>query len=84
MDTVPDASVRKRIEEIARSVPAVERVEKCLVRKMGYHFFVDMHVEVNPQMTVEKAHEVAHSVKNRVRSELPAVRDVLVHIEPAK
>lgn len=84
MDTVPDASVRRRIEEITRSVPAVERVEKCLVRKMGYHFFVDMHVEVDPQMTVERAHQVAHAVKNRVRTELSAVRDVLVHIEPAR
>jgi len=84
MDTVPDAALGRRIQEIARTVPAVEGVEKCLVRKMGYHFFVDMHVEVDPQMTVERAHEVAHAVKNRVRTELPAVRDVLVHIEPAK
>ena len=27
-------------------------VEKCLVRQMGYQYFVDMHVEVDPQMTV--------------------------------
>ena len=62
---------------------SVARVEKCIVRKMGYHFFVDMHVEVDPQMTVQHAHEIAHVVKDLVRGELPAVRDVLVHIEPA-
>ncbi len=51
---------------------------------MGYVYFVDMHVEVDPKMTVEKAHEIAHAVKDRVRSQIPRVRDVLVHIEPAK
>ncbi len=84
MDTVPDAALSRRIHDIAHTVPGVEQVEKCLVRKMGYHFFVDMHVQVDPQMTVERAHEIAHAVKNRVRTELPAVRDVLVHLEPFK
>ena len=58
-------------------------MEKCLVRKMGYLFFVDMHVEVDPQMTVQRAHQIAHEVKDTIRRELPAVHDVLVHIEPA-
>jgi divalent metal cation (Fe/Co/Zn/Cd) transporter len=43
---------------------------------------VDMHVEVDPQMTVQSAHAIAHDVKDKVRERLPAVRDVLVHIEP--
>jgi len=34
-------------------------------------------------MTVQRAHEIAHDVKDKVRRELPAVHDVLVHIEPA-
>jgi divalent metal cation (Fe/Co/Zn/Cd) transporter len=33
-------------------------------------------------MTVLRSHEIAHEVKNQVRSQLPSVRDVLVHIEP--
>ena len=72
------------IRRIARLTPGVSEVEKCLVRKMGYQYFVDMHVEVDPQMTVERAHQVAHEVKDQVRGQLPKVRDVLVHIEPEK
>ena len=49
---------------------------------MGYQFFVDMHVEVDPQMTVEHSHRIGHEVKDKVRAEIPSVRDVLVHIEP--
>jgi divalent metal cation (Fe/Co/Zn/Cd) transporter len=43
---------------------------------------VDMHVEVNPEMTVQISHAIAHNVKDKVREKFPAVRDVLVHIEP--
>jgi divalent metal cation (Fe/Co/Zn/Cd) transporter len=62
----------------------VDGVEKCFVRKMGYQFFVDMHLEVNPQMTVENSHRIGHEVKDKVRGQIPSVRDVLIHIEPLK
>ncbi|HYT58628.1 MAG TPA: cation diffusion facilitator family transporter [Haliangiales bacterium] len=83
MDASPDPAVAERVSSIAEATRGVVRVEKCLVRKMGNLFFVDMHVEVDPQMTVQRGHEIAHDVKDKVRSELPAVHDVLVHIEPA-
>jgi divalent metal cation (Fe/Co/Zn/Cd) transporter len=51
---------------------------------MGYQIYVDMHVEVDPAMTVVRSHEIAHAVKNLVRAQIPAVRDVLVHIEPTR
>jgi divalent metal cation (Fe/Co/Zn/Cd) transporter len=43
-----------------------------------------MHVEVDPQMTVQKSHEIAHDVKDKIRAQIPRVRDVLVHIEPSR
>jgi divalent metal cation (Fe/Co/Zn/Cd) transporter len=51
---------------------------------MGYHFYADMHVEVHPQMTVQHAHNIAHEVKDKIRTQLPRGRDVLVHIEPSR
>jgi cation diffusion facilitator family transporter len=84
MDTAPNREVVEQIRRIAEAVPGVDCVEKCLVRKVGYDFFVDMHVEVDPQMTVQRSHDIAHDVKNKIRTQIPAVRDVLVHIEPAR
>jgi cation diffusion facilitator family transporter len=84
MDRSPSSGVVERIRNLAESVPGVEQVEKCLVRKMGYQYYVDMHVEVDPQMTVQRSHEIAHEVKDRIRAEMHTVRDVLVHIEPAR
>jgi len=83
MDRSPSRDVVERVRRIAASAPGVEGVEKCMVRKMGHNYYVDMHVEVDPQMTVERSHHIAHEVKDKIRSELPRVRDVLVHIEPA-
>ncbi len=82
MDTAPDPDVVQSIRTAAGAVPGVELIEKCLVRKVGYHHFVDMHIEVDPAMTVTAAHDIAHTVKNEVRKAQPAVRDVLVHVEP--
>jgi cation diffusion facilitator family transporter len=82
MDTAPDRAIRNEIQRLAETVPGVARVEKCFVRKMGHQLYADMHVEVDPQMTVLRSHEIAHDVKNKIRETMPSVRDVLVHIEP--
>jgi cation diffusion facilitator family transporter len=83
MDTSPSPGLVREIGASAAAIPEVRRIEKCFVRKMGYHYFVDMHVEVDPHMTVLEAHEIAHRVKDHIRRQIPAVSDVLVHIEPA-
>jgi cation diffusion facilitator family transporter len=82
MDRSPDRKLVEQIRAVAATIPGVDGVEKCFVRKMGFQFFVDMHIEVDPQMTVERSHNIGHEVKNTVRAEVPSVRDVLVHIEP--
>jgi cation diffusion facilitator family transporter len=83
MDASPSPEVIDRIRGAARTIAGVAEVEKCLVRKMGYHYYVDMHVEVDPEMSVRQAHAIAHEVKARVRQEQANVADVLVHVEPA-
>jgi cation diffusion facilitator family transporter len=82
MDTSPNRELIEEIRRSAAAIPGVERIEKCIVRKAGNRYFVDMHVEVNPQMSVQVSHGIAHKVKDHVREQFPAVRDVLVHIEP--
>jgi len=84
MDTAPSREMVDQIRRLAEAMPGADRVEKCLVRKAGYYYFVELHVEVDPQMTVQRSHDIAHDIKDKIRSQIPAVRDVLVHIEPAK
>jgi cation diffusion facilitator family transporter len=84
MDAAPSAEVVELIRRTAASIPGVQEVEKCMVRKTGPRYYVDMHVEVDPEMSVQQAHRIAHEVKDKVRDTVPAVRDVLVHIEPSR
>jgi cation diffusion facilitator family transporter len=83
MDKAPGKNFEARIRQIAAETSGVDGVEKCMARKMGYEYLVDLHVEVNPQMTVQAGHDIAHQVKDKIREKLPNVRDVLVHVEPS-
>lgn len=83
MDAQP-AHVVERARELARGVPSVENVEKVTARKSGRLYWVDMHIWVDPQMTVEQAHALSHQVKDAVRGGLPEIADVLVHVEPVR
>ena len=83
MDTAPAGNVSRAIRETARTVPGVREIDKCHVRKMGLEYYVDIHVLVDGDLSVREGHGIAHDVKDRLRAEHPAVRDVLVHIEPA-
>ncbi|HEU6447530.1 MAG TPA: cation diffusion facilitator family transporter [Verrucomicrobiae bacterium] len=82
MDRSPDREIIEQIRQIATRTAGVESVEKCFVRKAGHLLFAEMHIEVDPQMTVLRSHEIAHDVKDKIREAMPNVSDVLVHIEP--
>jgi cation diffusion facilitator family transporter len=83
MDTMPDGTQIAHIREAARAVPGVVRVDKTYARKTGFQYHVDIHVEVDPALTVAASHEIAGRVRSHVRERVPWVADVLVHIEPA-
>jgi cation diffusion facilitator family transporter len=82
MDTMPDERSMSRIREVALSVGEVAGVEKCFARKTGFKYHVDLHLEVDPEISVRASHEIATRVRDRIRQQLPWVADVLVHVEP--
>ncbi len=82
MDTAPPPEVRQSIRQAAITVSGVEAIDKCYVRKMGFEYYVDIHVRVNGSLNVREGHRIAHAVKDRLRAMNPAIRDALVHIEP--
>jgi divalent metal cation (Fe/Co/Zn/Cd) transporter len=83
MDTMPNEELMNQIRAAASTVPGVRGVEKCYARKTGLRYHVDLHLEVDPEITVRQSHEIAHNVRYRVRDQLDWVADVLVHVEPA-
>jgi cation diffusion facilitator family transporter len=82
MDAAPKEDIAGLVRAVAQQVPGVKGVEKCFARKMGYGYWLDMHVEVDGELSVAVAHELAHMVKDKIRAKLPRVLDVTIHIEP--
>jgi cation diffusion facilitator family transporter len=82
MDTMPDEGSIRTIREVALSVRDVAGVEKCFARKTGFKYHVDLHLEVDPEISVRASHEIAARVRDRIRQQLPWVADVLIHVEP--
>ncbi len=82
MDTMPDPSQMDQIRTAALRVPGAMAIEKCFARKTGLRFHVDLHLEVNPDLTVSESHNIATAVRIAVKENVPWVEDVLVHVEP--
>ncbi len=70
------------IERIACSVPGVEGCHEVRTRGKSHAILVDMHVLVDPAMTVEASHRLATLIEHDIRKKISGVYDVVVHIEP--
>ncbi len=82
MDTMPDEAQMAQIRAVAMMVPGTMGIEKCFARKTGLRYHVDLHLEVDPDLSVRQSHEIARAVKNTIKAQLGWVEDVLVHVEP--
>ena len=82
MDEAPDRAVKETALRAASAVTGVRHVEQLNVRASGLGFYVDLHVQADPSMSLEDAHEIAARVKYAILDALPSVVNVLVHMEP--
>ncbi len=83
MDRQADPSLIEQIRGLAQAVDGVLGVETLRVRKVGLEYLADMHIEVDPDLSVREGHRIAHAVKDRIIDRILPIRDVLVHVEPA-
>ncbi len=72
------------VKETARCFPAVLDVHKVRSRSSGGNIYVDMHIIIAPEMSVEDAHKLAHDIEERLKSDISADLEVLIHPEPAR
>lgn len=72
----------KLIDKAVRAVPGVLDCHEIRTRGKADRIYVDMHVLVDPKMSVKDSHQVANLIEKKIRDEFSAVADVVVHIEP--
>jgi cation diffusion facilitator family transporter len=70
------------IREVSSKVEGVIDTEKCFIRKAGMKYHVDLHATVDATISVKKGHDIAHLLKDTLRSKIPQLGHVLIHIEP--
>ncbi|MCU0329134.1 MAG: cation diffusion facilitator family transporter [Chitinophagales bacterium] len=82
MDEFVYEDIRDIVINTAMEIPEVLGTEKCFVRKMGGYYHIDLHIEVDAQMNVKDSHEIAHQVKDLVKSQNSDIADIHIHVEP--
>lgn len=83
MDRAAPEALEVQVRKLASSVEGVLGIDKCRVRKSGLSHLVDIHVEVDGNLSVRHGHDIAGAVKHRLLESPLHITDVLVHIEPA-
>ena len=82
MDRELADEVRGRIRKIALNHPRVMSVHDLRTRAAGRSIFVQMHLEMDPEMLLREAHEVADAVELAIMAEFPGA-EVIIHEDPA-
>jgi len=82
MDRVASPDVVQTIRTAASGVDDVCAVEKLAVRRAGRGYWVEIHVQADPLMSLDAAHTLSGKVKGAIRAATPQVLGVLVHMEP--
>lgn len=76
----PELEAQIRTSSI--EVHGIHEIEKCHIRKHGNFYQIDLHAEVDGNMSVYEGHALSHDLKDYLLKKFPEINHVLVHIEP--
>jgi len=82
MDSQPPGELISEITAIAERVPGIEHIHGIRGRRSGQYLIIDLKLDMDPEMTVKRSHEIAVDVKRLIFERFPNVGDVMVHINP--
>ncbi len=83
MDGQQCGEVVTGISATAMEVPGVDEVHEIRCRRSGQYLIVDLKLEMDPEMTVRRSHEIATEVKRLIFERFSYVGDVMIHINPS-
>jgi len=78
------AQDREQIRHIVGAVAGVRSLHAVRTRRLGAQLHVDLHVQVDPELTVRAGHDISEEVKRALMQKDPDILDVVVHLEPAE
>ncbi len=82
IDTALPEDQLMAIREIAMNVPGLRDVHQIRTRTMAGKILVDLHLQVDPRVSVSEGHEIGCWVASSIRNKFPDVSDITFHIDP--
>lgn len=82
VDTALDADQVEKIKRVILGISGVEELHFLRTRKMGNAAFVDVHIIVEPMISVSEGHLISETVRLSLMTEVENVGEVMVHIDP--
>jgi len=82
VDTALEPDRVHKIEQTIHSVPGVKHLHMLRTRQMGGNALVDVHIQVDPKLSVSEGHYISEKVRTLLIRQIDEVTDVLVHIDP--
>ncbi|MDT7683679.1 MAG: hypothetical protein QOG57_3989 [Pseudonocardiales bacterium] len=82
MDAVDPAAVALA-QRAAAAVPGVRTTDQLRMRWIGHELHAELAAGVDPELTVEQAHRLAHDVEHALVHAVPRLTNAVVHVEPA-
>lgn len=70
------------VERIIREFPEVHDYHN--IRTLGHpeEARVDLHVGLDPKLSNSQCHDLTHRIQDKIRGDIPSVKEVLIHVEP--
>ncbi len=82
MDGIKDCTVYNQIFNAIDSVEGAHHPHRVRARKIGHQLMIAIDLEVDGDLSLRQAHEIAHKVDEAIKSKIENVFDVAIHIEP--
>ena len=82
MDGIDNTEVYDKLFQSVHSVEGAHNPHRVRARKIGHYYMINLDIEVDPDLPVKKAHDIAKNVENSIKSNLRNIYDVMVHVEP--
>lgn len=82
VDTGLQESELAEIRSTIKSIDEVITVHGLRTRYMGSHIYMDVHLRVQPHVSVSEGHQIGEVVRNKIIHQHTKVADVIIHIDP--
>jgi cation diffusion facilitator family transporter len=82
MDGVKDCTIYDRIFRAIENVEGAHHPHRVRARNIGHKIMIAIDLEVDGDLSLRQAHEIAHKVEHSIKTQIENVFDVAIHIEP--